>query len=426
MKQFDSARLTLRAASLFVALAHVAAGPVSAQPPAAGLVDSPCAAPDPAAAARLEAMIELNLKPAAPAEYQRAVAAAQAALPAGPPPDVAAMRVRDWPNLCRYKADNALLADRRPAVVFMGDSITEGWVPGDPALFSNGVVGRGIGGQTSPQMLLRFRQDVVDLHPRVVHIMAGTNDIAGNTGPTTVRDFQRNILAMIDLARANDIAVVLAGIPPSRSLYWRDNLDPRPFIRPLNEWLRTTAEERGLTYVDYAEVLADTDGGLRADFSNDGVHPNRAGYAAMRPLAQQALAVAALARASGPGVPYSTLYIDSDGESHFRDGGSLDLVLPSAAERADGDMFFHTMQGVASVMLTRLKAGMTEDWHASPQRMFVFGLGGEVEMSASDGTTRVVGSGDMLLLEDTSGKGHLTHVPGDVDYVGLGVLISDP
>jgi 4-carboxymuconolactone decarboxylase len=123
-------------------------------------------------------------------------------------------------------------------------------------------------------------------------------------------------------------------------------------------------------------------------------------------------------------VSYSTLYIGPDGESHFRDGGSLELQLPESAETADGDMYFHTIDDATSVMLTRLKAGMTEDWHASPQRMFVFGLEGTVEMTASDGTKRVVGPGDMLLLEDTSGKGHLTHVPGDADYVGLGILIS--
>jgi lysophospholipase L1-like esterase len=203
---------------------------------------------------------------------------------------------RDWPGLCRYQEANATLAGKPPPrVVFIGDSITDGWVDGDPTLFAAGVVGRGIGAQTSPQMLLRFRQDVVALAPRVVHIMAGTNDIAGNTGPTTVRDFQNNILAMLDIARANGIAVVLAGIPPSKRLYWRE-LDPRREIRTLNAWLRDTAAERGLVFVDYGEVLADAEGGLRADLGNDGVHPNRAGYAAMRPLAERAIAAAERAR----------------------------------------------------------------------------------------------------------------------------------
>lgn len=147
-----------------------------------------------------------------------------------------------------------------------------------------------------------------------------------------------------------------------------------------------------------------------------------------------AVACAALATAQPPAPApapaptqrYSTLYVDADGSSHFRDGGRLALALPSSAERADGDMYFHTFQGATSVMLTRLKAGMVEEWHTSPQRMFVVALEGQVEMTASDGTARVLRPGEMLLLEDTSGKGHRTRVPGNVDYVGLGVLISTP
>lgn len=205
-------------------------------------------------------------------------------------------RERDWPGLCRYREANAALAGKpAPRVVFMGDSITEGWVDGDPQLFADGVVGRGISAQTSSQMLLRFRQDVVALRPRVAHIMAGTNDIAGNTGPMTVGDFQNNILAMLDIARANGIAVVLAGIPPSKNLYWRE-LDPRREIRTLNAWLRDTAAERGLVYVDYGEVLADAEGGLRSDLGGDGVHPNRAGYALMRQPAETAIARAERSR----------------------------------------------------------------------------------------------------------------------------------
>lgn len=201
-------------------------------------------------------------------------------------------RERDWAGLCRYREANAALAGKpAPRVVFMGDSITEGWVDGDPQLFADGVVGRGISAQTSPQMLLRFRQDVVALRPRVVHIMAGTNDMAGNTGPMTTRDFQNNILAMLDIARANGIAVVLAGIPPSKNLYWRD-LDPRREIRALNAWLCDTAAQRGLVFVDYGEVLADADGGLRAELGRDSVHPNPSGYARMRPLAEAAIATA--------------------------------------------------------------------------------------------------------------------------------------
>lgn len=257
-----------------------------------GSGDSPCARlePDAGAVGRRAVMAELVLAPTPPEEYWKAFAAAQSAVPAGDRRRSEEQLAADWANLCRYEEANAALRSAlKPRVVFMGDSITEGWVGGDPSLFADGNVGRGIGGQTSPQMLVRFWQDVVALEPRAVHIMAGTNDIAGNTGPATVESYRANMLAMIDLARANGIAVVLAAVPPSRRLYWRE-LDPRPWIRELNEWLRATAAQQGLEFVDYGAVLADAEGGLRADLGNDGVHPNRAGYAAMRPLAERAIA----------------------------------------------------------------------------------------------------------------------------------------
>jgi len=292
--------LAQRPSVIVALLASLCASPAAlAQNAAPGLtVESPCprAAADPAAEARRAAIGELVLTPTPPEKFWQAFTAAQAA---APPPDqerIREMLARDWPGLCRHKDANAALEQgARPRVVLIGDSITEGWVNGDPALFVDGVVGRGIGGQTSPQMLVRFRQDVVALAPRVVHIMAGTNDIAGNTGPAQIKDFQNNVLAMLDIARANGIAVVLAGIPPSKRLYWRE-LDPRPLIRELNGWLRDMAAERGLVFVDYGTVLADNDGGLRADLGNDGVHPNRAGYAAMRPLAERAFEAALRAR----------------------------------------------------------------------------------------------------------------------------------
>jgi acetyl esterase/lipase/lysophospholipase L1-like esterase len=258
-----------------------------------GLVASPCPPLDPDADAQLAPIIDLVLTPAASEAYWKAFEAWQTGLPPAQQAAAEAQRARDWPGLCRYKAANAAIASGgRPRTVLMGDSITDNWTRGDPALFEAGTVGRGIGGQTSPQMLARFRQDVVALHPRVVHIMAGTNDIAGNTGPATVQDYQSNILAMIELARANDIAVVLAGIPPSRKLFWRGDLDPRPLIRELNGWLRAVAFDNGHVFVDYATVLADAEGGLRADLGNDGVHPNRVGYARMRPLIESAIAQA--------------------------------------------------------------------------------------------------------------------------------------
>ena len=265
-----------------------------AQAPTPGLVVSPCPPPDPGAAARLAPIDELFMTPAAsPDAFWKAFEAWQASQPPAQQSEAEAQRARDWPNLCRYKAANAALSGRaRPRAVLMGDSITDNWTRGDPALFTNGVIGRGIGAQTSPQMVARFRQDVVALRPRVAHIMAGTNDIAGNTGPATIQDYQSNILAMIELARANDIAVVLAGIPPSRKLYWRGDLDPRPLISELNGWLRGVAFNNGYVFVDYATVLADAEGGLRADLGNDGVHPNRVGYARMRPLTETAIAEA--------------------------------------------------------------------------------------------------------------------------------------
>ena len=199
----------------------------------------------------------------------------------------------DWANLCRYRVANEAAIEAakgalRPQVVYLGDSITENWQLADPGLFSASVLDRGISGQTSPQILLRFYQDVVSLNPRVLHLMAGTNDIAGNTGPSAPGDFEHNISAMLDLAAAHQIRVVLAAIPPSRNLGW-SGIDPRAQIARLNAWLAAEAKRRGLVYVDYAGVLATADGGMDEAWSNDGVHPNRAGYARMRPLAESAI-----------------------------------------------------------------------------------------------------------------------------------------
>jgi lysophospholipase L1-like esterase len=197
---------------------------------------------------------------------------------------------RDYPDLCHYKSDNAaILKGARPTAVFMGDSITEGWRAGDASLFSGGVVDRGISGQTSPQMLVRFYQDVVALHPKAVHIMAGTNDLAGNTGPTSADDFKNNIRAMVDLAKANQIQVILASIPPADRFPWRPDIQPAEQVRQLNAWLRQLAGEHKLIYADYYSALTTPSGGFRPELSNDGVHPNSDGYAAMRPIADAAL-----------------------------------------------------------------------------------------------------------------------------------------
>ena len=190
----------------------------------------------------------------------------------------------DWAGLCRYRTANASAssAPSGPGVVFMGDSITENWALDDPAFFDHGVLGRGISGQTSAQMLVRFRSDVVALRPRTVHILAGTNDIAGNTGPTSAQDFENNVMSMVEIARANHIRVILGSIPPAASFNWRPEVDPKPWIRQLNAWLRAYAERSQSQFIDYFSILAGPSGELRADLSNDGVHPNRSGYRLMR------------------------------------------------------------------------------------------------------------------------------------------------
>lgn len=195
---------------------------------------------------------------------------------------------RDWGNLCRYRAENAALT-RNVSIVFMGDSITEMWKVAEPGLFTGGVVDRGISGQTSAQMLLRFQADVVALKPRAVHIMVGTNDVAGNTGPTTEQAYRDNIVAMTTLARANGIRVILGAIPPAAVFWWAPNLRPAAQIARLNRWLADYARRGGFAFIDYHRPLATADGALRDDFANDGVHPNRAGYAAMRLAGRAAL-----------------------------------------------------------------------------------------------------------------------------------------
>lgn len=198
----------------------------------------------------------------------------------------------DWGNVCRYqKADRQVAPPVR--AVFLGDSITEWWLTTAPALFAGGgLIDRGIAGQTSPQILLRFYQDVVRLHPRVVHIMCGTNDVAGNTGPTSPDEYAANILAMVDLARANGISVVLGSVLPSGGFNWRAGMKPAAQIAALNVWLKDLARTRGLVYADYYSAMATPEGAMKPGLSSDGVHPNAAGYAIMEPIARAALAEA--------------------------------------------------------------------------------------------------------------------------------------
>ncbi|MCH8686224.1 SGNH/GDSL hydrolase family protein [Pedomonas mirosovicensis] len=189
----------------------------------------------------------------------------------------------DWAYLGRYAEDNArLIAEGKPvSIVFMGDSITEGWRDKRPGFFTPGRVGRGIGGQTTPQMLVRMMPDVVALKPRAVHIMAGTNDIAGNTGPMTEEMTRNNIRAMTAVAKQHGIRVILASIPPAASFPWRPGLETVAPIRALNRWIKAFAEESGSLWLDYHPVLSDGQGGMRPGLAYDGVHPTEAGYDAM-------------------------------------------------------------------------------------------------------------------------------------------------
>lgn len=201
-----------------------------------------------------------------------------------------AARARDFANVCRFKAENAEIAGgRHPRVVFMGDSITEAWNIGDPSLFAPGFIDRGISGQTSAQMVLRFYQDVVALQPKVVHIMAGTNDIAGNTGPSTPEDYKNNIRTMVDLAQAHRIKVILGSILPTDRINWQPDFRPAEQVRQLNAWLQQFAKERKLVFANYYPVLSSKTGGMKTEFTNDGVHPTYPGYAAMRPIFDAAL-----------------------------------------------------------------------------------------------------------------------------------------
>jgi lysophospholipase L1-like esterase len=229
------------------------------------------------------AMWALGAVPALSADADTAPTTAMVSDPCLPPlPLTPEERAKsDWANLCKYRGANAALTTPT-RVVFIGDSITEGWVTADPTLFTDGVIGRGISGQTSPQILLRFFQDVIELRPQIVHIMAGTNDVAGNTGPTTEQAFKNNIIAMVTLARAHHIQVALASILPASSFSWKPGLKPAATIKELNSWLRSYAHKSHIRYVDYYAVLTDPQGGFKADLSHDGVHPNQDGYAAMR------------------------------------------------------------------------------------------------------------------------------------------------
>ena len=210
----------------------------------------------------------------------------------------------DWASLGRYREANAALpppANGESRVVFYGNSITEAWAPYLPGMFpGKPYVGRGISGQTTPQMLVRFRQDVIALRPAVVVILAGTNDIAGNTGPSTQGMIEDNLISMVELAEANGIGVVLCSVLPASDYGWRPGLNPGPKIVALNTWIRQYAEHHGLVYVDYHSAMVDDHLGLGPELSADGVHPNEAGYRIMAPLVEAGIAEALRRRSPGP------------------------------------------------------------------------------------------------------------------------------
>ena len=266
--------------------AAIVAGALQAQTPEVGVMEAPCNALPPA--------------PAPVAAYFKSAAEARAAHQPVAKPDTAALALyNDWqklllasdfPGRCHYHDANAKLpaaAGRR--VIFFGDSVTELWGANAPDLFTGDVIDRGVSGQTTEQMLGRFRTDVIDLHPRAVHIVAGTNDIAGNTGPTTLAWVEENIETMVAMAQAQGIIVILGAVPPAARFAWRPEIASVAPIAAYNAWLKVFADSQHIAFVDYHAALDNGHGGIRSGLSDDGVHPNGDGFKVMTPLALNAI-----------------------------------------------------------------------------------------------------------------------------------------
>jgi lysophospholipase L1-like esterase len=202
-------------------------------------------------------------------------------------------QAQDWANLTKYQKENANLEKPvagQKRIVFLGDSITEFWTSVNPEFFSaKPYINRGISGQTSPQMLLRFRADVIALNPSAVILLAGINDIAGNTGPSTIEMITDNIFSIAELAKANHIKVILCSVLPAYDFYWNPNSFPSEKIITLNAMIQKYANANGILYIDYYSAMVDDQKGLKAAYSNDGVHPNKNGYEIMNPLAEVAI-----------------------------------------------------------------------------------------------------------------------------------------
>ena len=195
---------------------------------------------------------------------------------------------QDWANLNRFRKQNEALGEPEigeKRIVFMGNSITEGWLSHDPEFFDDSsYVNRGIGGQTTPQMLLRFRSDVINLKPKVVVILAGTNDIAGNTGPMTLEETRDNIISMAELAKANGIKVIICSVLPAFDYTWRPGSNPNIKIPKLNAMLKSYALDNDMIYLDYFSTMADDRNGLPKELAEDGVHPTKKGYLIMKEM----------------------------------------------------------------------------------------------------------------------------------------------
>lgn len=206
------------------------------------------------------------------------------------------VKAQDWPNLNKYQNENTKLAPREPGkkrILFIGDSITEMWSTTNPSFFSGKpYINRGIGGQTTPQILVRFRADAIALQPAVIVLLAGINDIAGNTGPSTIEMIRDNIFSMAELAKANNIKIILCSVLPAYDFPWKPNQNPAEKVMALNKMIKEYADAHNIIYLDYYSALVDDRKGLKPIHSGDGVHPNKLGYEIMEPLAEKAIAKA--------------------------------------------------------------------------------------------------------------------------------------
>ena len=200
---------------------------------------------------------------------------------------------QDWANLKRFQQENSelmLAKAHENRVVFMGNSITEGWLSIRPEFFKNKpYVNRGISGQTTPQMLVRFRQDVIHLKPSTVVLLAGINDIAENTGPSTIEMIANNIVSMAELAKVNHINVIICSVLPANKFPWREGLKPAEKVIKLNTILKSYSKKHKLAYVNYYSAMVNDSHGLKKELGEDGIHPNKNGYLIMEPILEKAI-----------------------------------------------------------------------------------------------------------------------------------------